>query len=185
MKDLAKWELARTLIGMMEHKTIDKITVRDICKACGTSTQNFYYHFKDKFDLLTWYYIQDIENVWYSNPDRPGSENMHEAYEHIWKQRDFYRNGFEDNSDNSLVNHIIDFEITLYTDVLKRRNVEIDKKMEFVIRYHSCACAEMTRYWLLGENPVNPKKFTELIMDSMPVKLREPLMEQGDVQLDG
>jgi len=39
---------------LLEQKSIDKITVKDLVDACGISRQTFYYHFKDIFDVLDW-----------------------------------------------------------------------------------------------------------------------------------
>ena len=44
-------------------RTVDKITVRDIVDNCGYSTATFYRQFKDKYDLVAWYYTSGIAEV--------------------------------------------------------------------------------------------------------------------------
>jgi len=49
-----KQNLGSALITLLEKMPFEKITVGDLCAACHMSRKNFYYHFRDKFDLLTW-----------------------------------------------------------------------------------------------------------------------------------
>ncbi len=39
---------------LLEKKTLDKITVKDITDDCGVNRQTFYYHFHDVYDLVEW-----------------------------------------------------------------------------------------------------------------------------------
>lgn len=43
----------------MKHKSIDKIRVTEICKAVDIERPTFYYHFKDKYDLMAWMFCTD------------------------------------------------------------------------------------------------------------------------------
>ena len=43
----------------MKHKPIDKIRVTEICKAADIERPTFYYHFKDKYDLVAWMFCSD------------------------------------------------------------------------------------------------------------------------------
>lgn len=41
----AKHDLAEALCQLLETKTLEKITVKDIVARCGVNRQTFYYHF--------------------------------------------------------------------------------------------------------------------------------------------
>ena len=40
----------------METKPFSQISVSDICGKCEMNRKSFYYHFKDKYDLVNWIY---------------------------------------------------------------------------------------------------------------------------------
>ena len=40
----------------MKTTSVEKITVKEIVDACGTTRQTFYRHFQDKYDLVNWYF---------------------------------------------------------------------------------------------------------------------------------
>ena len=57
--DKTKKALADSLKNLMERTDFSKINVADICNGCGMNRKSFYYHFKDKYDLVNW--IFDVE----------------------------------------------------------------------------------------------------------------------------
>ena len=42
------------LKGLMAEMPFEKINVSQICERCGMNRKSFYYHFKDKYDLVNW-----------------------------------------------------------------------------------------------------------------------------------
>ena len=52
--NITKKALAQTMKELMAKQPFSKISVGDICDACGMSRKSFYYHFRDKYDLVNW-----------------------------------------------------------------------------------------------------------------------------------
>ena len=61
MRQTTKEAIAQTFLELLERRSIDKITVKDIVTECGINRQTFYYHFRDIYDLMEWSLAQDIE----------------------------------------------------------------------------------------------------------------------------
>lgn len=59
--NITKRALASALRELMEEVPFDKIQVAHICERCSMNRKSFYYHFKDKYDLLNW--ILDTEFI--------------------------------------------------------------------------------------------------------------------------
>lgn len=57
--NITKKALAMAMKELMEQIPFSKISVSDICEKCGMNRKSFYYHFKDKYDLVNW--IFDVE----------------------------------------------------------------------------------------------------------------------------
>lgn len=51
-----KYQLADALKQCMSKMLVEKITVKEIVEECGTTRQTFYRNFKDKYDLINWYF---------------------------------------------------------------------------------------------------------------------------------
>lgn len=85
--------LAITLKQLTSKKPFAKITIADITQASGFNRQTFYYHFRDKYELLSWTYAQDARTI---IDDGMTFENWHRYMAtlliHIKAEGDFYQN---------------------------------------------------------------------------------------------
>ena len=50
--------LADSFRELMEQKSADKITIREITANCGYSMATFYRQFRNKYDLIAWDYAR-------------------------------------------------------------------------------------------------------------------------------
>jgi len=60
---ITKRTLAAPLKELMNEEALPKITVGDICDHCGITRKSFYYHFKDKFDLVNWIFTLNLSSI--------------------------------------------------------------------------------------------------------------------------
>ena len=61
--NITKNALAVSMKKLMEKKPFSKISVGDICEDCGMNRKSFYYHFKDKYDLVNWIFDTEITKI--------------------------------------------------------------------------------------------------------------------------
>ena len=64
MRQSTKQALSETFKTLLEVRTIDKITVKDIVSKCGVNRQTFYYHFRDIYELMEWTLENDIREYY-------------------------------------------------------------------------------------------------------------------------
>lgn len=56
-----KGRVAQKFKEIVCKKSFQKITISDIAKECEMTRENFYYHFRDKFDIIRWILEMEIE----------------------------------------------------------------------------------------------------------------------------
>lgn len=61
MRQTTKEAIAQALESLLEKRSIEKITVKDIVAECGINRQTFYYHFHDIYGLMEWALTENIE----------------------------------------------------------------------------------------------------------------------------
>lgn len=49
-----KSKISQSLTNLLQHKELDKITVKELVADCAISRQTFYYHFRDIMDVVEW-----------------------------------------------------------------------------------------------------------------------------------
>ncbi len=66
---LTKRALAQAIKELMNEKPLVKISIADIVDRCQMNRQSFYYHFRDKYDLVNWIFytelITELQNSFY------------------------------------------------------------------------------------------------------------------------
>ena len=57
---ITKRALAQAMKDLMAKQPFAKISVGDICETCGMNRKSFYYHFRDKYDLVNWIFDSEF-----------------------------------------------------------------------------------------------------------------------------
>lgn len=72
--------MARALKKLIKDRPFSKITVQDIVAECNINRNTFYYHFENNYDLLSFVYEQEVQNI---------VESFHKANATIPQAMDF------------------------------------------------------------------------------------------------
>lgn len=146
--------LVKALVALCQTKNYDKITVRDISQSAGLNRQTFYYHFKDKNDLLRYAYYQ--RGMQYLISSELSLENWEEAVLQMLKQmqecHQFYLNTVTAESE-VLTKDFTDLAkslfVRLFDDVDQEGELSLTDK-EFYARFLAYGCGGILTDWLLA-----------------------------------
>lgn len=156
--NITKNALAASMKKLMAQKPFAKISVGDICEECGMNRKSFYYHFKDKYDLVNWiFYVDFIGRInW-------------ESYENEWKllddlcryfytERAFYKNALQIEGQNSFKEY---FYETLQPVILYyMQNVfEESEKKDFYVTFFCDGFLSAIVRWLKEGSVIPPDEF--------------------------
>lgn len=99
--NITKNALAASMKKLMSNKPFAKISVSDICEDCGMNRKSFYYHFKDKYDLVNWIFYKDF----ICGLDPASYDSEWELFDdlcvYFYGEREFYKNALEIEGQNS------------------------------------------------------------------------------------
>lgn len=85
--------MAQALKHLTKSKSFEKITISDITHESGYNRQTFYYHFRDKFELLSWIYEYDAHQVFDEHLSFENWHNYMTAFlYYMRKDKIFYMN---------------------------------------------------------------------------------------------
>src|SRR5690554_4417034 len=97
---ITKRALAASMKKLMEKLPMKKISISDIVKGCNMNRQSFYYHFKDKYDLVNWiFYTELIVTI----KDLPlhKLQLLEKTCQYFYENKTFYKNAFSVTGQNS------------------------------------------------------------------------------------
>ncbi|MDO5292275.1 MAG: TetR/AcrR family transcriptional regulator C-terminal domain-containing protein [bacterium] len=165
MKPNMKLWIAKQMKELMKTKTIDKIRITDICKVAEIERSTFYYHFQDKYELVTWIFYHD---AW--DKDILDLKSSTEAMEKMRKEYLFYKRAFEDNSQNPFWKYLVEYFAERYEMEAKKKMKAdtLDTQLIFSIRLFCHGAIGMTREWILDDNKMDASTIVEMLFQSMP-----------------
>lgn len=99
--NITKRALAQALKTLMSRTPFAKISVGDICTVCGMSRKSFYYHFKDKYDLVNWIFYSEFINEVQADDYQNAWEFLEDICAYFYRERVFYRNAMNIYGQNS------------------------------------------------------------------------------------
>lgn len=105
-----KKALADSLKKLMAKKPFCKINVADIVNDCGLTRQSFYYHFKDKFDLMNWiYYTESAHLITADDTSEYWTDGLKNLCYYMQQNKTFYRNALSTTGQNSFPEYLNEY----------------------------------------------------------------------------
>ena len=165
--NITKLALSNALKELLEELSFEKISVSDICERCHMNRKSFYYHFKDKYDLVNW--IFDTEFVEVNQTNAMYAQNESFAFDDRWKNieiicdyfyenRSFYRRVLKVDGQNSFVSHFREFIRPLFRlRVEALLGVEDVPEMVYDFVLDGVICP--FERWLLDKNCISVEDF--------------------------
>ena len=161
--------IAEKMRELMKHKPIDKIRVTEICQAAGIERPTFYYHFRDKYDLMAWIFCHSAEET-----DVVSVESSAEAMRRMKNDILFYRRAYEDSSQNALWKYMHEYFVRRYSALAKEKlgADTLDTQLSYSIRFYCMGAVGMTQEWVLNDNITSAETVVRMMFASMPENMR-------------
>ncbi|MEG1523918.1 MAG: TetR/AcrR family transcriptional regulator C-terminal domain-containing protein [Clostridia bacterium] len=160
--NITKRALADAMKTLMAEQPLSKITVGDVCERCGMSRKGFYYHFKDKYDLVNWVFYEEfiasVLNRTYVSP----WEFFDDICLYFYENRAFYINAFQVEGQNSFVEYFSVFMqsvVVHYLDACFKGNEHDD----FYTAFFTDAFRVAIIKWLRENAQIDPTAFVGLL----------------------
>ncbi|MBP3866319.1 MAG: TetR/AcrR family transcriptional regulator C-terminal domain-containing protein, partial [Eggerthellaceae bacterium] len=165
---------ADELESMMRRTPLSKVRVAELCERCGVERRVFYYHFRDKYDLVAWMFEQD--RLAAGETCAPYTEEFYaEAHRMLWARRDFYRRAFDEDAQNSIYRYLLQFSIEANEAALKDHLhvSKLSRDLVFDARHFAHGNVGCVVDWLRGHIEASPAQLASCIFACMPAELRE------------
>ncbi len=169
MAQITKPWIAEKMRELLKHKPLDKIRVTEICQAAGIERPTFYYHFRDKYDLMAWMFCHAAAQT-----DVVSVESSAEAMRRMKNDILFYRRAYEDSSQNALWKYMHEYFVRRYTALAKEKlGVDtLDTQISYSIRFYCMGAVGMTQEWALNDNITSAETVVRMMFASMPENMR-------------
>ena len=177
-----KYKFAEAMKECMQTSNVDTITVKQIVEKCGLTRQTFYRNFLDKYDLINWYFEKILDQS-FEHMGRGTSvyDALVQKFTYIEQEKQFFAAAFRYDEQNSLRDHDFELILAFYENLIKEKTgSRMEDSMHDLLEMYCRSSVYMTVKWVLGKKEDTPKELAELMVEAMPVRLKE-LFEQLDM----
>jgi len=159
--NITKKALADSLKKLMKEKPFEKISVIDICEGCGMNRKSFYYHFKDKYDLVNWIFYTDFIFTVSGQHFDSGWDLLTATVEMFNRDRSFYRCALEIEGQNSFRDYFFESTLPIFELFMPRDESETEEERMISIRYLSAAFLTILHEWLVEGKKQTSREFID------------------------
>ena len=150
-----KRALAEGLKTALRSQEFDQITVADITECSEVSRNTFYYHFRDKQELVDWIFHTDLGPVLRdSRPGRTWNEALTELLARL------QRNQGQDRFSSCLFEDCSQ----MVSRLLARRPGELSlAEQEMAARFYAHAVIGLAMDWIRGDTQAEPEEIVTML----------------------
>ena len=177
---LTKRALARTMKELMTREPFSKISVGEICEACGMSRKSFYYHFRARYDMVNWIYdtelIESVRSGGYEN----GMGILGGICRYFYTEQGFYRAALEIEGQNSFREHFTEVITPLMYSIAQELFSDRKDEEFFTVFFSDAILASIVR-WLTKGTPMPAEEYVSRLRNLAQGLTRlDPKGREGD-----
>ena len=172
-KEEMKMLLAEALKQCMRKVPLEKITVTQIVRTCGTTRQTFYRYFQDKYDLVHWVFDQILmQSFAHMGEGKTVYEALVNKFTYIREELIFFQAAFRCDTQNSLREHDFRLIQAFYADRITRI-CPLSDTLRFQLEMYCQGSVYMTVKWLMEGAQLTPSQLARQLCDAMPAELEK------------
>ena len=166
-------KLAAALEQLLQYKSIDAVSVIEISSAAGVSRKTFYRCFRDKYDLVAWYFARFYEASFGRIKEAVAWETAMLAHLDFYKAKHrVLKNAYTTHDINGLRQFDVSITRRTYEIYLRQHGADLaDEELQFAIEFAARGGTDMVIEWLLSGMKLPPQRLVKLLKQTLPPKL--------------
>ena len=154
--------LAQSIKKLMRSTPYEKISVEMITDGCSLNRKSFYYHFRDKYDLVNWIYDTEFIAIARKRDYPTTWDFLDDLCGYFYDNRSFYRNALSVRGQDSFAEHFREMMLPAMALRLKEILPE-GADREFQISFFTDAVVDTIQRWMMEKNSMQPSEFLRLL----------------------
>ena len=146
-----KREISAAFKALLETTSFQKVNVSDITAQTGVSRKSFYYHYRDKYDLVSDIFNREFLQF---HEERDEKGWMEALCDYLYVHHDFYRKVMEYEGQNSFLEYMGNCMSTRMIDA-----PAATKEEHLCAKMMADAMMAMIKCWLLQDELLSPQSF--------------------------
>ena len=165
---LTKRALAQAINELMNEKPLVKISIADIVDRCQMNRQSFYYHFRDKYDLVNWIFYTELITELQNSSNKDEYEELKNICRYLYDNRAFYINALKFTGQNSFYEYFGEVIYQLLKAAFNESFGNSDQS-DFNAMFYADALRACIFRWLTSGAKMPPDEFVGKIRSALAI----------------
>lgn len=163
--------IANVTVALLRQMSIEDISVKKIIEASHTSRTTFYRYFQDKYEVITWIYISEVDRI-VAETDCFSQLTLR-IFQFMYDNREFFIRSFNYEQQNSLVAYMAERSLEDCIRVVKDalHTETLPRKTEGAVEFFVAGCIRTWQSWVHRGIKDPPELVLDIIMENMPASL--------------
>lgn len=180
-----KLVFAQAFEALLESNSFERITVDDIASYCGAHRTTFYYHFKDKSDLVSWYFDYLMTDYLVSRLDEHDkkqivnnwSECLFLMFQIMREKKSFFTAVIKYTGQNSFEEYLYKWNVKSWDEhICDFHSInEFPVELQYAREFHYSGFTGIVIKWIRKGMREKPEQMVKIVVDNMSPLMREYL----------
>lgn len=164
-------------VKLLNKNSFDNITTQMIVEASGVSRSTFYRHFKDKYEVMTYYYQKSVEEIRSHYSFSEYKVFLMDFLYFIKNHFAYFSKVIKTTGDNSFFDFLSDYVVKYYEFIYRSElgREQISTKESYQITIITEGCNEAVRRYIISGCKDDEKQIMESVIAILPEELRSLL----------
>lgn len=170
--------LKESFTELLQRQSFKEISVKDIVDNCDVSRSTFYRYFKDKYELMNYFFQSELDVILSNYSDITDWKKVtHETVHFIYHNKVFFKNIIHFKGQNSFLDHI--FEKTHFYFISRLNsfypNAEIPTELVKSVEFYCSGLIFILERWIMNDMKESPDTFCKWAIDFIPMPLLQEI----------
>ena len=161
--------IAQGVKQLLQTTDFEDLSVGEIAKHCGISRNTFYYHFKDKYDIISWIFYTEITPI---IGDASQIENWGDGLlalcKYMQDNKNFYIKVLQVQGQNSFTECLMEFYANLVRNLLlkaKGEQVLDPRQIRIISNFYAFGLTGVVSTWAKNGMKAQPEPVIQMLQD--------------------
>ena len=176
----AKETICLSFTELLARRPIEQITVVEIVENCQVSRATFYRHFKDKYDVMNYYYKMIIDDYLDTIAFKDWADTLVETFLFIRYKKDFFYNAIKTDGENSFLNFLYHYAFSFYERSYKKyyQLDSLSDRQTNCIGFNCSGAVHLVERWIKNNYQEDPEDMARWSYEFIPDDLKRVFSEK-------
>lgn len=177
--EFTKYMIAQGMKKLLETNSFEDISVGDLAKECHVSRNTFYYHFKDKYDIISWIFYSEITPIIENASIENWADGLLQLCRYMQQNKNFYIKVLHVHGQNSFAEGLMEFYANLVQNMLLNAKADLilpQEQIRVIAHFYAFGLTGVLLDWAKDGMEGDPAPVIEMLQELLSGEIFDKML---------